>query len=92
MCSPHVVAPESQTNHPVEEVEQLAELQSDQKLQLRYGQLTFLKFTEEVLLVKKDYPEVAVEYLPTLSHFPTKYPGPYLGGRVNGALAQGSSF
>jgi hypothetical protein len=62
------VSPEPTTNLPLEK-EQLAELQSDRTLQLKYGELSLLKFW----MSAKEYPEIAVEAVNTLLHFSTTY-------------------
>jgi hypothetical protein len=49
---------------------ELAEIQSDRTLQLKYGELSLLKFW---ILAKKEYPEIAVEAVNTLLHFSTTY-------------------
>jgi hypothetical protein len=49
---------------------ELAELQSDHALQLKYGELSLLKFW---ILAKEEYPEIAVEAVNTVLHFSTTY-------------------
>jgi hypothetical protein len=48
---------------------ELAELQSDRTLQLKYGELSLLKFW----ILTEEYPEIAVEAVNTLLHFSTTY-------------------
>jgi hypothetical protein len=67
--NPYAVSPKPTNNLPLEK-EQLAELQSDRTLQLKYGELSFLKFW---MLAKEKYPEIAVEAVNTLVHFSTTY-------------------
>jgi Na+-transporting NADH:ubiquinone oxidoreductase subunit NqrF len=62
--NPYAVSPEPTTNFPLEK-EELAELQSDRTLQLKYGELSLLKFW---VLAKDEYPEIAVEAVNTLLH------------------------
>jgi hypothetical protein len=59
-----------QSNLPLEKDEQLAEFQSYRKLQLKYGELSLLKFW---MLAKEKYPEIAVEAVNTLLQFSTTY-------------------
>jgi hypothetical protein len=68
--NPYAVSPEPITNLPLEKDEQLAEFQSDRTLQLKYGELSLLKFW---MLAKEEYPEIAVEAVNTLLHFSTTY-------------------
>jgi hypothetical protein len=63
------VSPDPTTNLPLEK-EQLAELQSDRTLLLKYGELSLLKFW---MLAKEEYPEIAVEPVNTLLHFSATY-------------------
>jgi hypothetical protein len=67
--NPYAVSPEPITNLPLEKEEQLAELQSDRTLQLKYGELSLLKFWMSV----KEYSEIAVEAVNALLHFSTTY-------------------
>jgi hypothetical protein len=67
VSNPYAVSPEPTTNLPLEK-EQLAELQSDRILQLKYGELSLLKFW---MLAKEEYLEIAVEAVNTRLHFPT---------------------
>ena len=53
---------ESTINFPLEKEEQLTELQSDKTLQMKYGDLPFLRF---FLWAKKQYPVIVVEALNT---------------------------
>jgi hypothetical protein len=48
---------------------ELAELQSDRTLQLKYSELSLLKFW----ILAEEYPETAVEAVNTLLHFSTTY-------------------
>lgn len=68
--NPYAVSPESTTDLSLEKEEQLAELQTDRTLQLKYGELPLLKFW---MLAKKEYPVIAVEAVNTLLHFSTTY-------------------
>ena len=68
--NPYAVSPESTTDLPLEKEEQLAELQSDRTLQLKYDELPLLKF---LMLAKEEYPKIAVEAVNTLLHFSTTY-------------------
>jgi hypothetical protein len=67
--NPYAVSPEPTTNLPLEK-EELAELQSGRTLQLKYGELSLLKFW---VLAKEEYPEIAVEAVNMLLHFSTTY-------------------
>jgi hypothetical protein len=64
-----MLSPEPTNNLPLDK-EQPAELQSDRTLQLKYGELSLLKFW---MLAKEEYPEIAVEAVNTLLHFSTTY-------------------
>jgi hypothetical protein len=68
--NPYAVSPKRTNNLPLEKEEQLAELQSDHTLQLKYGELSLLKFW---MLAKEEYPEIAVEAVNTLLNFSTTY-------------------
>jgi hypothetical protein len=68
--NPYALSPEPTTNLPLEKEQQLAELQSDCTLQLKYGELSLLKFW---MLAKEEYPEIVVEEVNTLLHFSTTY-------------------
>jgi hypothetical protein len=67
--NPYAVSPEPTTNLPLEK-EELAEIQSDRTIQLKYGELSLLKFW---MLAKEEYPEIAVEAVNTLLHFSITY-------------------
>jgi hypothetical protein len=68
--NPYAVSPKPTNNLPLEKEEQLAELQLDHTLQLKYGELSLLKFW---MLAKEEYSEIAVETVNTLLHFSTTY-------------------
>jgi hypothetical protein len=68
--NPYAVSPEPTTNLPLEKEQQLAELQSDRTLQLKYSELSLLKCW---ILAKEEYLEISVEAVNTLLHFSTTY-------------------
>jgi hypothetical protein len=68
--SPYAASPDATTLLPMQKQEQVAELQSDRTLQLKYGELSLLKFW---ILAKVEYPAIAEEALSTLLPFSTTY-------------------
>lgn len=68
--NPYAVSPDSTTHLPLEKAEQLAELQEDRTLQLKYGELSLVKFW---LLVEREYPAIAKDAVSTLLPFSTTY-------------------
>jgi hypothetical protein len=68
--NPYAVSPDATTHLPIEKQEQLAELRSDSTLQLKYGELSLLKFRK---LAKGEYPAIAEEAVSTLLPFSTTY-------------------
>jgi hypothetical protein len=68
--NPYAMSSDATTHLPMEKQEQLAELQSDRTLQLKYGELSLLKFW---ILSKGEYPATAEEAASTLLLFSTTY-------------------
>jgi hypothetical protein len=68
--NPYAVSPDPTAHLPMEKQEQLAELQSDRTLQLKYGELSLLRFW---ILAKREYPAIAEEAVITLLPFSTTY-------------------
>jgi hypothetical protein len=66
--NPYAVSPDATTHLPMEK--QVAELQSDSTLQLKYGEISLLKFW---ILAKGEYPAIAEKAASTLLPFSSTY-------------------